>query len=310
MGRAETPITSRTTPPTPVFAPPKGSSAEGWLCVSTLKETSCTPVVLDDPGVVDERRAHPGRRNLVGRGLEVGADQAIDRLPARLPVHRLGIVDGALEGLVHAVLRPGLRQALELHVGGLAALAGKIVLDGAHLDEVQRQEPVARERQEPLLPEGAEGHLAGGEVRGGRGISDVRRQGADLIVLDDVVGQEPAGDGVHVPFAQVAVQEVGLCRGGRLEARHPQKPGACYEVRGDTIRHAGEVADLDAHSPLRGGRRGPRPAPLGAVHDGVRQEFADEGLQVALGQVAGEKVQIVPLDPLDALDPSGDIADR
>ena len=43
MGRAETPITSRTTPPTPVFAPPKGSSAEGWLCVSTLKETSCTP---------------------------------------------------------------------------------------------------------------------------------------------------------------------------------------------------------------------------------------------------------------------------
>ncbi len=31
------PIMSRMQPPTPVAAPPYGSMAEGWLCVSTLK---------------------------------------------------------------------------------------------------------------------------------------------------------------------------------------------------------------------------------------------------------------------------------
>ncbi len=40
IGRALTPITSRITPPTPVFAPPNGSSAEGWLWVSTLNARS------------------------------------------------------------------------------------------------------------------------------------------------------------------------------------------------------------------------------------------------------------------------------
>ena len=44
IGCAETPNTSRITPPTPVFAPPNGSMAEGWLCVSTLKAISCVSV--------------------------------------------------------------------------------------------------------------------------------------------------------------------------------------------------------------------------------------------------------------------------
>ena len=41
-GRADTPRMSRTTPPTPVLAPPKGSRAEGWLWVSTLMARSCS----------------------------------------------------------------------------------------------------------------------------------------------------------------------------------------------------------------------------------------------------------------------------
>ena len=36
IGRCPIPMTSRMTPPTPVFAPPNGSTADGWLCVSAF----------------------------------------------------------------------------------------------------------------------------------------------------------------------------------------------------------------------------------------------------------------------------------
>ncbi len=44
IGLAPSPVpsASRITPPSPVLAPPYGSIAEGWLCVSTLKQTSCS----------------------------------------------------------------------------------------------------------------------------------------------------------------------------------------------------------------------------------------------------------------------------
>ena len=38
-GRWAAPSTSRITPPTPVLAPPNGSTADGWLCVSALRAT-------------------------------------------------------------------------------------------------------------------------------------------------------------------------------------------------------------------------------------------------------------------------------
>src|SRR5918993_4118589 len=40
IGFAETPRISRITPPTPVLAPPNGSTADGWLCVSALNDIS------------------------------------------------------------------------------------------------------------------------------------------------------------------------------------------------------------------------------------------------------------------------------
>jgi hypothetical protein len=44
MGRWAMPNTSRMTPPTPVLAPPNGSTADGWLWVSALT-ASVVPAV-------------------------------------------------------------------------------------------------------------------------------------------------------------------------------------------------------------------------------------------------------------------------
>ncbi len=52
IGRCAAPITSRITPPTPVLDPPKGSIAEGWLCVSAF-----TAMVV--PGENDTMPAFP-----------------------------------------------------------------------------------------------------------------------------------------------------------------------------------------------------------------------------------------------------------
>jgi hypothetical protein len=62
MGRAETPMTSRTTPPTPVLAPPNGSSADGWLCVSTLKAKSYASSKAMMPALSTKaERSHSGQ---------------------------------------------------------------------------------------------------------------------------------------------------------------------------------------------------------------------------------------------------------
>ena len=127
MGRAETPMMSRTTPPTPVLAPPKGSSAEGWLCVSTLKETSYSSSKSMMPALSTKAERTQGASISLRRRLQVGLDQAVDAL---LGVRRSAvvsrIVDDALEGLVDAVLGPGLGQGLQLDVGGLAPFGAEI----------------------------------------------------------------------------------------------------------------------------------------------------------------------------------------
>ena len=79
IGLAETPSTSRITPPTPVLAPPNGSMAEGWLCVSTLKKALVRVIEVDDAGVVHEGRAHPGGGNLLRGRADVGLEEGIDR---------------------------------------------------------------------------------------------------------------------------------------------------------------------------------------------------------------------------------------
>ena len=61
IGRWAAPSTSRMTPPTPVLAPPNGSTADGWLWVSALRAIVVPGDERDDAGVADERRAHERR---------------------------------------------------------------------------------------------------------------------------------------------------------------------------------------------------------------------------------------------------------
>ena len=60
------------TPPTPVLAPPNGSTADGWLWVSALRATVVPSANDDDAGVADERRAHERRGDGVGGGAQLG----------------------------------------------------------------------------------------------------------------------------------------------------------------------------------------------------------------------------------------------
>jgi hypothetical protein len=50
-------------------------------------------------------------------------------------------VDLRLEGFVDAVLRPRLRQRLQLDVGRVAPQFGVVSLDRAHLGQVEREQP-------------------------------------------------------------------------------------------------------------------------------------------------------------------------
>ena len=72
MGRAPMARMSRTMPPTPVAAPWKGSTADGWLWDSILKTTerppptSTTPA-FSAPGETSTRGESPGKRPSSGR---------------------------------------------------------------------------------------------------------------------------------------------------------------------------------------------------------------------------------------------------
>ncbi len=70
-GRAPSPVPSgsRITPPKPVFAPPYGSRADGWLCVSTLKQTQFLSSNLTTPALSLKTLTHqsslPSRSRMV-----------------------------------------------------------------------------------------------------------------------------------------------------------------------------------------------------------------------------------------------------
>ena len=104
-----------------------------------LEADVITVVEAHDAGVVGEDADAP----------VVGAEPAADLL--RRPEDRLleqivempdaavvfDELDTALEGLVRAMLRPRLRQRLQLHVGRIAAQLAEMRLDGPHLGETE-----------------------------------------------------------------------------------------------------------------------------------------------------------------------------
>ena len=110
--------------------------AEGWLCVSTLKQTLKLLVEAHDAGVVLEDADAPVVRP------EPPADllrRAEDRLLEQVVDAPAVEVDRALERLVRAVLRPGLGERLQLDVGRVAAQRAEVRLDRLHLGEVERR---------------------------------------------------------------------------------------------------------------------------------------------------------------------------
>ena len=125
IGRAETPSTSRTTPPTPVLAPPNGSSAEGWLWVSTLMARSAPPAPSGPsskatmPALSTKAERTQGRStaSVAARRCWSSRPSIVRRSRDRAVGRPAGEVDAGPERLVQAVLRPGLGQRLQLGVG-------------------------------------------------------------------------------------------------------------------------------------------------------------------------------------------------
>ena len=145
-------------------------------------------VEADDAGVVLENRDAP----LLVELLRGGEDGLLEQVVVAL----LAEAHGARERLVLAVLRPGLRERLQLAEARRAAERVEPFLDGAHLDGVEREHVATRERQKLLVPEPLQrngGHrLAAAAARQWAR----RRNRAEPDLLDHLVGQR-AADGVE-----------------------------------------------------------------------------------------------------------------
>ena len=242
MGRALTPMTSRTTPPTPVLAPPNGSRAEGWLWVSTLKARSSSVVKRDDAGVVDEGGAHPGAVNLVGGGADIGVEQTVD---AGRDAVRSRVVDFRLERFVNAVFAPGLGHHFQLGVGRFPFLFAEIALDGLHLGQRERQPPRLADGQQGLVVRGRQGN--GGHCLVGRLVAEERRGDGrvDGDALDDGIGQDALGDGAQGLSVERALQLIALAGCGPFDPVNAQQPGGADEVVGRGVGDAGQQGDID-----------------------------------------------------------------
>ena len=70
-GRWAAPSTSRITPPTPVLAPPNGSTADGWLCVSALRAIVVPSTNDTMPALPTNADRTNGRVDGVGRGAQL-----------------------------------------------------------------------------------------------------------------------------------------------------------------------------------------------------------------------------------------------
>src|SRR5262249_7593817 len=101
----------------------------------------------DDAGVVAEDREAPVALERARRGEDRLLQQVL--VGARRAVAGHG--DRAGQRLVLAVLRPGLRQRLELDVGWVAALLPEEGLDRLHLLEVEREQAVTADAAQRLV---------------------------------------------------------------------------------------------------------------------------------------------------------------
>ena len=117
-------------------------------------------------GVVVERGTEPGWSDLLGNHPECGQQTLVGRNLDR-PVHpRVLQADVSPERLVHAVLRPGLGQRLELGVGWIPSLTPEMIVNGPHLGEVEREQTVPAQAHQVVVRQ--TGQLHGFDPRLGR----------------------------------------------------------------------------------------------------------------------------------------------
>ncbi len=98
---------------------------------------------LDDSGVIDECRYHPGLIHLLGGSPDIGFQDAVDLLRHRLRVGwcamcGTGVSHSGLERLMNAVFAPRLRQHFDFGVGRLTVGLVEVIANGSHLVDVQR----------------------------------------------------------------------------------------------------------------------------------------------------------------------------
>ena len=242
-----------------------------------------------DAGVVDEGAADPRRPDGVGGGPQVGVQEAVDI------AGRGG--DAGPEGLVGAVLAPGLGQGLQLGVGGIATLGGEPLLDGHHLVSGQAEAADPADLQQGVVVQLAEGDDPGGERRGPE-IGVGRGQVADGPPLDDGVVQHLVGQQLELVVGQEAVDHPPGGHGCRLH-RQAELGGRPLQLGGLPVGHPGPEAGLDdGHPAVAAGWQ-----VLVATHppllDPVDQEGVDQRLDLAVGEVGPEVGHPVAHDLID-----------
>ena len=250
--------------------------ADGWLCVSTLKQTSWSPSKRRRRRCRVKTLTQPvERRELPGGAQDGLLEQVVDRRPLE--------IDPRLEGLVRAVLAPGLGQRLELAVGRIAAEPGEVVLDRPHLGQAQRELARPAQIDERASSSAPSGTSTRWNVYAWPWPRWSSVKGADDGLLDGVVGQHAAGSG-------------GQSGGRPVDAIGPDRPDVLDVVAEvatarRTLRlgvgHARLGQDVDDRVPTaaaglargrtRRSRRRGRPGPDGGMAEVVREQVPPPG---------------------------------
>ncbi len=203
----------------------------------------------DDPGVIDKGRANPGLIDLLGGGAQIGLEQAVNLLLDRVGIRRCAgqrprVANVGAEGLVNAVLGPGLCQHFEFGIAGVASILPEIAADGLHLVQVQRQPPFRAQVQQLLVVTFADGNPFDSITAGG--VLDERRRngGVDALPLDNRIRQQPRHR-LQGFSAQVTLEQVALPGGGPLNSGDAKMFGSQSQIIGDGIGHTRQQGHVD-----------------------------------------------------------------
>ena len=228
-----------------------GIDRAGVVVGLDLERHVVTGVELDDARVVVEHADAPGCIDLEGRRRDRLLQEVLvdERRVAGLVVREL---DAAREGLVLAVLAPGLRQGLELAGRRLATEVRVELLDARHLEQGQRELSLGAELLQGGLVEAEQRHfdattlgtvvlrLAEGQVLA-----------TDAQVLDDRVAERARGGAlelVDVGLIRFVVELEGIHLERLRQRRRPDQ--RALEYAPDTLRtgvhHAGFLGDQHA----------------------------------------------------------------